>query len=61
MVNEFILMIIGGWYAELLDVQGAFFHGDFEEGTSCIWKFQMASSHFFQLIVYCCHGRLFVG
>ena len=29
----FILMIMAGWYAELLDVRGAFLHGEFEEGT----------------------------
>ena len=29
----FILMIMAGWYAELLDVRGAFLHGEFEKGT----------------------------
>ena len=28
----FILMIMAGWYAELLDVRGAFLHGEFEKG-----------------------------
>ena len=26
-------MIMAGWYAEILDVRGAFLHGEFEEGT----------------------------
>ena len=27
-----ILMIMAGWYAEILDVKGAFLHGEFEDG-----------------------------
>ena len=29
----FLLMIMAGWYAELLDVCGAFIHGKFKKGT----------------------------
>ena len=25
------LMVMAGWYAEMMDVKGAFLHGDFEE------------------------------
>ena len=29
----FTLMVMAVWYAEVVDVQGAFLHGEFEEGT----------------------------
>ena len=29
----FIMIIMTGWYAKLLDVHGAFLHSEFEEGT----------------------------
>ena len=29
----FVLMVMAGWYAEVVDVRGAFLHGKFEEGT----------------------------
>ena len=29
----FTLMVMAGWYAEVVDVRGAFLHGEFDEGT----------------------------
>ena len=29
----FVLMVMAGWYAEVVDVRGAFLHGEFKEGT----------------------------
>ena len=29
----FVLMVMAGWYAEVVDVCGAFLHGKFDEGT----------------------------
>jgi hypothetical protein len=34
----FVLIAMTGWYAELLDVKGAFLHGEFDEGTAIYMK-----------------------
>ena len=43
----FILMIMAGWYAELLDVHGGFLHGKFEERTKLIMEIPDGFKTFF--------------
>jgi hypothetical protein len=31
-------MIMGNWWGELLDIKGAFLHGDFEDGNNMYMK-----------------------
>jgi hypothetical protein len=31
-------MIMGNWWGELLDIKGAFLHGDFEDGKNVYMK-----------------------
>jgi hypothetical protein len=38
-----ILMLMAGWYCELLDVKGAFLHGEFDKGQTIIWRYQRDS------------------
>ena len=33
MVNKITISVMAGWYAEVVDVRGAFLHGEFGEGT----------------------------
>ena len=32
MVNKITISVMAGWYAEVVDVRGAFLHGEFGEG-----------------------------
>ena len=43
----FILMIMAGWYEELLDVPRAFLHGEFEEGTQLFMEVPNGLKTFF--------------
>jgi hypothetical protein len=50
-----MLLLMANWYGELLDVEGAFLHGEFNEGKSCTWKSPKDSaSSIIQWGWYCC-------
>lgn len=44
MVNEiticivFTVMVMAGWYAEVVDVLGAFLHGKYDEGMTSLFQ-----------------------
>ena len=55
MVNEitirmvFVLMVIAGWYAEVVDVRSAFLHGKFDEGTRLYMEVPEGFKNFYRV------------